>query len=245
LTRPLSLPRPQYHDLLRRSKQPPLPPTASTAELAASLDAVRAAGLGSMQAQVLAYRCLLEGPQPHALMMRYMSLVGAWLAHLAGQPEAQTHFSRLPASALTDVCDALALLARSNPKHLISAPEAGGLISRCLCRFLGERELVPSPFVRQSIAELMHTLVQMDEHTARTRGDGFGGFFGSPLLGLIHLDAAADAQVGASAGRVGHKARTSWLSQSRTTNSFLMSQLLLLAQPTPALQPSPPAQPTS
>lgn len=162
-----------------------------------SLDAVRAAGLGSKQAQVLAYRCLLDGAQPQALLLRYVSLAGAWLSHLAGQPGAPSHFSRLPASALTDVCDTLAIMARSNPKHLTSAPEIGPLLSRSLCRFLGERELVPSPFVRHSIAELLHTLVQMDEHTARAHGSagGFGSLFGMPLLGLVQLDAAAAAQL--------------------------------------------------
>ena len=202
ISNPPTLPRlqpSQIHELMRRSRQPPIPPNASSAELSSALESLRAAGLGGKQTQVLAYRCLLDGQQGQALLVRYTSLLCAWLAHVSTQADAMAHFARLPASVLSNACDSLAILARANPERLTAVPEMSPLLSRSLCTLLGRRDLMPSPFVRHSIAELLHTFVQMDEYTARIRsaGRGFGNFlsFTGSLFSLIDLDAATEIQL--------------------------------------------------
>ena len=54
--------------------------------------------------------------------------------------------------------------------------------------------LASSPFVRFTAAELLETLVQMDEHAARLAGSRLRGVAG-PLVGLIDAEAASEVQL--------------------------------------------------
>ncbi|EOD37013.1 hypothetical protein EMIHUDRAFT_225987 [Emiliania huxleyi CCMP1516] len=166
----------------------------------AHLHAIKEAGQGKAQAAVLAYRLLLDGPRLQPLLLRFCGLAGAGLEHLwreargssiSGESAAAADAcAALPASTLTDVFALLVLFARKDPQALVASEVAAPLVSRCACRWA----LASSPFVRFTAAELLETLVQMDEHAARLAGSRLRGVAG-PLVRLIDAEAASEVQL--------------------------------------------------
>ncbi|EOD15654.1 hypothetical protein EMIHUDRAFT_211208 [Emiliania huxleyi CCMP1516] len=166
----------------------------------AHLHAIKEAGQGKAQAAVLAYRLLLDGPRLQPLLLRFCGLAGAGLEHLwreargssiSGESAAAADAcAALPASTLTDLFALLVLFARKDPQALVASEVAAPLVSRCACRWA----LASSPFVRFTAAELLETLVQMDEHAARLAGSRLRGVAG-PLVRLIDAEAASEVQL--------------------------------------------------
>ena len=93
------------HDLTRKARAPPLhQPTAHAASEA--LKQLQLAGLGPLQHCLLAYRVFLEGEHFQALLLRFLSLVAAWLLHLGdGAEGAPAKFALLPEACVTALCE--------------------------------------------------------------------------------------------------------------------------------------------
>ena len=69
------------------------------------------------------------------------------------------------------------------------------LVSEFVCAWLGKRELLSSPFVRYSMAEVLHVFASIDEHTQRRERRGGGFHLMVPqLMGLLSSGAADGVQ---------------------------------------------------
>ena len=194
------------HDLARKAKAPPLHhPTAHAASEA--LKQMQLAGLGQLQHCLLAYRVALEGEQLQALLLRFLSLAAAWLLHLDdGSEGAPPKFALLPEACVTSICELLIVTARTAPPRLAGHPAAAAIVSRFCCDWLGRRELLASPFVRYTMADVLSTLIEADL-ISRHSGHGAMRLFDlvdapaaervqAPLMGLyvelgLHTNASA------------------------------------------------------
>ena len=194
------------HDLARKAKAPPLHhPTAHAASEA--LKQLQLAGLGQLQHCLLAYRVTLEGEQLQALLLRFLSLAVAWLLHLDDGSEGVPHkFALLPEACVTGICELFIVTARTAPPRLAGHPAAAAIVSRFCCDWLGRRELLASPFVRYTMADVLSTLIEADA-TSRHSGHGAMRLFDlvdapatervqAPLMGLyvelgLHTNASA------------------------------------------------------
>ena len=176
------------HDLARKSKAPPLHhPTAHAA--AEALKQLQLAGLGQLQHCLLAYRVALEGEQLQALLLRFLSLAAAWLLHLDdGSEGAPPKFALLPEACVTGICELLIVTARNAPPRLAGHPAAAAIVSRFCCDWLGRRELLASPFVRYTMADVLSTLIEVD---AISRHSGHGAM---RLFDLVDAPAAERVQ---------------------------------------------------
>jgi len=193
------------HDFSRKAKVPPLhAPTAHAASEA--LKQLQLAGLGQLQHVLLAYRVTLEGEQLQALLLRFLSLAAAWLLHLGETEGAPAKFALLPEACVTGICELLIVTARTAPQRLAGHPAAAAIVSRFCCDWLGRRELLASPFVRYTMADVLSTLIEADS-ISRQSGHGAMRLFDlvdapaaervqAPLMGLyvelgLHTNASA------------------------------------------------------
>ena len=130
------------HDLTRKARAPPLhQPTAHAASEA--LKQLQLAGLGPLQHCLLAYRVFLEGEHFQALLLRFLSLVAAWLLHLGdGAEGAPAKFALLPEACVTALCELLIVTARTAPSRLAGHPAAAAIVSRFCCDALDRRDLL-------------------------------------------------------------------------------------------------------